>query len=925
MHLVKRTFLILSLVLSFSIPLITFTSYLEITPDIEIQPLVQNYSLPQDTNLIAYTASIETNYKDIFLKLTYLLGALFLGFYFIKNLLEIIFKIKKNKKIKTNCVTTVLLKITTTPHTFFNYLFINQQNFENKEIPQEVFWHEEAHSKQKHSIDVLLIELLQIFFWFNPFVYLYKKAIKLNHEFLADEAVLNRGIDTLKYQNTLLQFSTQNNYSQLTNAINYSSIKKRLTVMKTKTSKKTIWIRSLITLPLVAIMLYGFSTKETVVIYKEVSQVQDQTVLPSKTVNEGASKSMMIEYKNFIKTIEETKMIRMGSYNRIVAIYDLMTAIQKSSVKKYPEGLGTNLSKTKAKAPNKSEYESWKDKTNFAIWIDGKSIENSKLNTHKISDFVYYSGSFVHKNARSKRFPQNHQFHLYTKTGFEKTYLKHNVNNYNTAAKKYTNELKLFLKTDRQDHSEIRILFSHAYKLYKQLSKEEKDKYAVKVVPPLPAFEQQKKEAKASQNTSEIKLIKNWFVAIDGIRYYYIFENRVHKFYTSDKKEVKLDIVKEYRKKHKLLNELKKEGKHYIFKSENDRKIMEQHYTDLGLIYFRMAPSKRKSVARISKLHKPYTKLITKNGKVYYKKRNEFTEEDFNNQFIPSPPPPPSKEGATSEQKISYEERRKKWMINPSHFRRNSTKKTIPKALPLPAPEQEVKKLKSQNHVSSISNNHDEGYIIINGKKHHYITKNGKTQYWDRNGSEVNKYGEIIHSNLLNISNKNLELLKHWYITIDNEKYYYTYKKISTKYYTKDGIDAKLDIVKEYTKKHKTSEQLKKQGKHYVFKTLKEQKEIEVLESDLGGMYFRMTKINKRQVKRPNGYMAPYVKLATESGETYYKKRNELTEDEKKQFPSPPPPPLGKNATPAEKKANEEAKLKFKEEFDNYKKRFSKK
>jgi len=105
---------------------------------------------------------------------------------------------------------------------------------------------------------------MQILFWFNPLIYFIKHSIKLNHEFLADNAVLKQGIASSTYQNTLLAFSSNAAEPKLANAINYSSIKKRFTVMKTHTSKQAFWLRNLILLPLLAILIYSFSEKRVI-------------------------------------------------------------------------------------------------------------------------------------------------------------------------------------------------------------------------------------------------------------------------------------------------------------------------------------------------------------------------------------------------------------------------------------------------------------------------------------------------------------------------------------------------------------------------------------------------------------------------------------------------------------------------------------
>lgn len=281
MHVFKRYYLLGALILAFSIPFITYTQYIEVSP----LPTVMESFEP----IVFYTDNVtqieETNYLPIILWSIYALGVLVFGLLFIKNLVQMVFKIKRNPKQKSNHVIHVLLSDLVTPHTFFKYIFLNKQKFEKHEIPQEVFWHEETHAKQKHSLDVLFIELLQVIFWFNPLIYFAKYAIKMNHEFLADQAVLNKGISLPNYQHILLAFSSNASESPLANAINYSStrhaigmIKKRFTVMKTHTTKRKIWLRSLVLLPLLALTLYGFSEKKEIVKFSTTQNLSSDTI-----------------------------------------------------------------------------------------------------------------------------------------------------------------------------------------------------------------------------------------------------------------------------------------------------------------------------------------------------------------------------------------------------------------------------------------------------------------------------------------------------------------------------------------------------------------------------------------------------------------------------------------------------------------------
>ena len=163
MHVFKRYYLLGALIIAFVIPLVTFTQYIDVTPLPTLNSSIES--------VVYYTEQIpqpqETNYLPIILWSIYAAGVLLFGVKFLMNLSHIIFKIRRNPKLKSNHFVHVLLSDLITPHTFFKYIFLNKQKFEQREIPQEVFWHEETHAKQNHSIDVLFIELLQVIFWFN--------------------------------------------------------------------------------------------------------------------------------------------------------------------------------------------------------------------------------------------------------------------------------------------------------------------------------------------------------------------------------------------------------------------------------------------------------------------------------------------------------------------------------------------------------------------------------------------------------------------------------------------------------------------------------------------------------------------------------------------------------------------------------------
>ena len=182
MHVFKRYFLLCAILVSFIIPSIVFVEYIEPSISSEITQTSPNTIIPsQISNL---SSDMEVINWSRLLWTIYFMGLLGFGFRFAKHLYQILRRIKVNPKLKAQFSTKVLLKEKLPPHTFLSYIFLNKNKFESNAIPKAVLIHEEIHAQQFHSLDVLLIELLQVIFWFNPLVYLFKKSIKLNHEFL---------------------------------------------------------------------------------------------------------------------------------------------------------------------------------------------------------------------------------------------------------------------------------------------------------------------------------------------------------------------------------------------------------------------------------------------------------------------------------------------------------------------------------------------------------------------------------------------------------------------------------------------------------------------------------------------------------------------------------------------------------------------
>ena len=145
------------------------------------------------------------------------------------------------------------------PFSFFRTIYLPQGD--NTQLPKSIILHEREHVYQYHFIDLFLAELIVIILWFNPVVYLFKKAVRLNLEYLADEAVVKNGANKVEYQSLLLSHALENNfYNPLTTNFTLP-LKNRITMMQKKRSNSWKSLTVIGILPM-AILLMAMSTRE---------------------------------------------------------------------------------------------------------------------------------------------------------------------------------------------------------------------------------------------------------------------------------------------------------------------------------------------------------------------------------------------------------------------------------------------------------------------------------------------------------------------------------------------------------------------------------------------------------------------------------------------------------------------------------------
>lgn len=249
----NRFFLILSIVFSLVVPFISITVDLQTAPSLRSVIPVNDYFTPEIrtvSNNLPDNRSINQAYSDnqpmpistpAILLTIYALGAIFFLIRFLRNIHFLSQRTKSSEKITFKGYRIVLIPALINPCCFLKSIYLNKTDYLNGTIDQALIDHETEHAKQYHTIDIILIELVKIFYWFNPVHVLYDRAIRINHEYLADNEVIRNKSDINDYAEKLLSFIACKINISLTSASNHSFIKKRLMMMMMSGSGRFIY------------------------------------------------------------------------------------------------------------------------------------------------------------------------------------------------------------------------------------------------------------------------------------------------------------------------------------------------------------------------------------------------------------------------------------------------------------------------------------------------------------------------------------------------------------------------------------------------------------------------------------------------------------------------------------------------------------
>ena len=276
-HVLKRNYLILGLLISVTLPLITFTQTVEIDNS-NITQLQHKQSASNSVPLSDQSEVITPDWENVFLY-AYLFVVVSLLLYYSYKYLKLYRLISQTDYINYKHTKIHVVEESVAPFSFLNHVVISKKDY-NSDDSKMIITHEQEHIKQYHYIDIMFMNLFCIMFWFNPIIWLYKKIAVQNLEHLVDEQCINQLDNKANYQYLLVNASlTSSNYPLIKTNIFQPSIKQRIMMMNKPQTKRRNFLKSLLILPILALFFMSFQKQ---VAYKEINTGNDQLITSAK-------------------------------------------------------------------------------------------------------------------------------------------------------------------------------------------------------------------------------------------------------------------------------------------------------------------------------------------------------------------------------------------------------------------------------------------------------------------------------------------------------------------------------------------------------------------------------------------------------------------------------------------------------------------
>lgn len=281
-HRFNRCMLVGIMLISLVMPMFHFTTSHPTTLNEEVY-IVQNY-IEHDTTPIIVTAQQAQGITWIqALTWIYMAGVVLM---LILTLVQAIslcrFMCSGVRHTDTQGNTVILHNNDVPPFSIFRYIVMSVKDYESSR--QYILTHEQEHIRLGHTYDLLLLQGMKTLMWFNPFIWFLSRDLKAVHEYEADQAVINQGIDAKSYQQLLVMKVVGNRLQPFTNNLNHGSLKKRIVMMYQKPSNRWLMLKALCAIPVAALTINTFATPIETDPVEDMVKTLETTSVP--TINE---------------------------------------------------------------------------------------------------------------------------------------------------------------------------------------------------------------------------------------------------------------------------------------------------------------------------------------------------------------------------------------------------------------------------------------------------------------------------------------------------------------------------------------------------------------------------------------------------------------------------------------------------------------
>lgn len=264
----NRVYLIGTAFMSFTLPFLKFESIKAIVPEpmvIRLPEVIIGEISPVMNDSVMMMQPVQLSEQAVSSSWTYIwiIGIIVTTLILAYKIVKISRLLYKNPQRWKGDALIVFLLNSRAAFSFFHYIFLgNDIEVKKKE---HILQHEMVHVKERHSVDLLVFEIIKIIFWFNPLIYMYQNKLATLHEFIADaKAVKHKGKSDY-YQNLLSQVFETEKVSFVNYFFHQSLIKKRIIMLSKSKSKQIHLIKYTLLIPVVLIMLMYTSSYASVI------------------------------------------------------------------------------------------------------------------------------------------------------------------------------------------------------------------------------------------------------------------------------------------------------------------------------------------------------------------------------------------------------------------------------------------------------------------------------------------------------------------------------------------------------------------------------------------------------------------------------------------------------------------------------------